>query len=71
MVLKPSKTLVERIQLLGSDRFDELDEPNDKVLQKFPDQPDPDSLHIYVRLPADGEWFHRSCLLTVLTVSSQ
>jgi hypothetical protein len=28
-------------------------------------------LHIFVRLPADGEWFHRSCLLTVLTVSSQ
>ena len=71
MVLKPSNTLVERIQSLGSDRFDKLDEPDDEVLEKFPDQPDPKSLHIYLRLPADGEWFHRSCLLTVLTVSSQ
>jgi hypothetical protein len=71
MVIKPSKTLVERIQSLGSESFDELDEPTDEVLEKFPDQPVPNRLHIYVRLPADGEWFYRPCLLTMLMVSFQ
>jgi hypothetical protein len=73
--IKPDKTLGDHINELiatgGFESFATELSATDTVSEIFQVQPDSKSLHIFVRLPADGEWFHRSCLLTVLTVLSQ
>jgi hypothetical protein len=58
MVIKPSRSLSQRIQLLGtnfSDFADELDEPTDTVSDRWPAQPANDRLHVLVKLPTPGE----------------
>ena len=49
----PANTLVERIRCLGELKqyAAEMQEPTDRVLHEFPQQPSQDNLHIIVQMP--------------------
>ena len=59
MVIRPSRSLSQRIQSLGtnlSDFANELDKPTEEVSKLWLAQPINDGLHIFVKDPDAGEW---------------
>jgi hypothetical protein len=55
IVIKPARTLPERIQALGTDFAsfaEELDEPTDRVAGIFPTDLVEDHIHVLVQLPS-------------------
>jgi hypothetical protein len=70
MEIKPSRTLLARLNMLrsgSSDFADELDEITDKISTTFPEHPSEHHLYIFVVVPVSAcEWTMSSCMRVML-----